>query len=596
MKGRKLKTLVLIISLFFISSSILSRNVFFVRSWESSATGVCTEAEEQIAPSITKTSDGGTIIAWMDNRSVDYDIYAQKLDSYGNAQWTIDGVAVCSEIADQGSPRVCSDQAGGAIIVWMDWSPYPEYDLYAQRIDSTGNILWDPSGVVICNATDVQWNLDMCSDGLGGAIIVWQDYRSAVTDADIYAQRINQNGETLWNDNGTKVCDATDDQRFPKLTVTFTGRIYFTWADSRLGASDINIYSQQFNLNGTAIWPNNGYIVCNVAGEQNFPGIISSGSGIIVTWTDLRDDPLGDIYAQRLDYSGVLEWGLGLGIPICNANDSQYNAQICSDMASGAIIVWTDKRTNSQNDIYAQRINWTGDALWTPNGTAVCTAINDQSGAMIISDGASGAMIVWSDNRNPSYWLLYGQRILANGTNIWTDGLAVDSSIGCDQFSQRLVLTEPGIAIVTWDDDRSGGKRDIWAEYFIDEENPTSNSPADSVYEEGEIGIIQWILSDNAGGGYYRVKINGTDYIPWTEWDIGENLQVPINTTVVGIWEYTIEYYDAKGFMGIPDTVSIRITEKPSEGSPKIFGYDLLLIISCLLLGILILKMKIKKK
>ena len=36
-----------------------------------------------------------------------------------------------------------------------------------------------------------------------------------------------------------------------------------------------------------------------------------------------------------------------------------------------------------------------GDA----NGTALCTAANDQLNPVIVSDGASGAIIAWHDNR-----------------------------------------------------------------------------------------------------------------------------------------------------------------------------------------------------
>ena len=95
MKARKLKICMLLFSLCFISSSFVSQNIIVVQSWEQFAIGVCTEAEEQLAPVITKTSDGGTIIAWMDNRSVDYDIYAQKLDSYGNIQWNYYSTDLC---------------------------------------------------------------------------------------------------------------------------------------------------------------------------------------------------------------------------------------------------------------------------------------------------------------------------------------------------------------------------------------------------------------------------------------------------------------------------------------------------------------------
>ncbi|MFX0043472.1 MAG: hypothetical protein ACFE8L_11225 [Candidatus Hodarchaeota archaeon] len=592
MMKRKSKIFTLLLSLSFISLTFLSRNVPFVQSWKTTATGVCTASEDQNTPRLISTSDGGTIIAWNDGRNLaDYDIYAQKLDAYGNVQWTVDGVTVCTFSGHQSSPQLCSDGAGGAIIVWRDYRKITDPDLYAQRIDSSGAIVWDSNGVIICNATSSQSNFDVCSDEVGGAIVVWQDDRPSFNLFDIYAQRINQDGMTLWGDNGTVVCDANDDQQFPKLICTTTGRIYFTWQDARAGASDLNIYAQQFNLTGHPQWPANGWGVCTYSSDQSFPNIVSDGAGsAIVTWLDYRFDPLSDIFANKINPTGAIEWGAG-GAPICTMNDSQINAQICSDMNNGAIIVWEDRRSTLDHDLYAQRINGTGDIQWTPNGTAICTAEYEQQGPVIISDGDSGAIIVWTDHRSNLYWNLYVQRVLPNGTNIWgINGMAVDPVPNEDQFGQDLVLFSTGATIITWDDPRTLGDRDIWAQYHLDVEPPTSNNPSSIIYEQGTTALIPWVLSDNAGGGYYRVKKNESEHIPWTEWSIGEDLAVPIDTSLVGVWHYTIEYNDSRGLMGIPDTVIITITERPSRET--ISGYSFLLI-SISILGIIII-IKIK--
>jgi hypothetical protein len=61
---------------------------------------------------------GGAIIAWTDVRTGDEDIFAQRLDGNGMVRWTLDGVAVCDVAGWQRLPRVVSDGAGGAIIVW----------------------------------------------------------------------------------------------------------------------------------------------------------------------------------------------------------------------------------------------------------------------------------------------------------------------------------------------------------------------------------------------------------------------------------------------------------------------------------------------
>jgi hypothetical protein len=68
------------------------------------------------------------------------------------------------------------------------------FDIYAQRISSSGAIQWSADdGVAICKAGYSQWHPTIISDGSGGAIITWQDGRSG--NYDIYAQRIYKDGK-----------------------------------------------------------------------------------------------------------------------------------------------------------------------------------------------------------------------------------------------------------------------------------------------------------------------------------------------------------------------------------------------------------------
>ena len=55
--------------------------------------------------------------------------------------------------------------------------------------------------------------------------------------------------------------------------------------------------------------------------------------------------------------------------------------------SGGAIIAWQDKRSGSY-DIYAQRVNGSGALQWSPpTGVSVCTAVFDQVNIAMVSDG-----------------------------------------------------------------------------------------------------------------------------------------------------------------------------------------------------------------
>jgi hypothetical protein len=69
------------------------------------------------------------------------------------------------------------------------------------------------------------------------------------------------------------------------------------------------------------------------------------------------------------------------------AGDQQYPT-IVSDGAGGAIVTWWDSRNGASNfDIYVQLVNAVGVPQWTADGVALCTAVNHQTSPTIVSDG-----------------------------------------------------------------------------------------------------------------------------------------------------------------------------------------------------------------
>jgi hypothetical protein len=331
-------------------------------------TTICNAPGYQEVQQLIPDGSGGAIITWADYRSgTNYDIYAQRVDSAGTKRWTANGVAICTEPDSQYSPDITSDGSGGAIITWDD-ARSVNYDIYAQRVDSAGAVKWTANGVLISTASGMQRLPRIVSDGSGGAIVAWADYRSG--NADIYAQRVDSTGAVKWTADGVGVCTAPVDQDHPRIISDGSGGAIITWYDYRGGSSDI--YAQRVDSAGAVKWTANGVAICTDRAVNRFPQIISDGSGgAIITWADYRSGTNDDIYAQRVDSTGAVKWTAN-GVGVCTAPGSQY-PEIISDGSGGAIITWQDYR-NGNYDIYAQRVDSAGVVKWTANGVAICTA------------------------------------------------------------------------------------------------------------------------------------------------------------------------------------------------------------------------------
>jgi hypothetical protein len=412
----------------------------------------------QAFPQIVSDGTGGAIITWDDYRSgTSHDIYAQRINASGAVLWTADGVAISIEAHNQASPTIVSDGVSGAIITWSDVRN-GNSDIYAQRINASGVVQWTPDGVAICTASSIQSYPTIVSDGSAGAIITWQDNRSG--NYDIYARRIDATGAVQWTADGVAISTTANDQTSPTIVSDGAGGAIITWTDFRSG-TNYDIYAQRINGAGAVQWTANGNVISTAAGNQTSPTIVSNGaSGAIITWVDLRNGN-NDIYAQRINADSTVQWTAD-GVAICIAAGYQYTPTLVSDGAGGAIITWYDLRSGLDYDIYARLINAAGVAQWTTDGVAICTATGYQTLQNIVSDGAGGAIITWIDARG-STDDIYAQHITAAGAVPWTaNGVAI-ATAAHNQYAPTLVSDGAGGAIITWHDYRTGSFSDIYS-------------------------------------------------------------------------------------------------------------------------------------
>lgn len=447
--------------LLLISSIILHPRLSHA-AWLVDGVAIATLQNDQSSPAILSDGAGGAIIAWSDARNGNNDIYAQRINATGAVQWTADGVALCGSAFDQDFPAIVSDGAGGAIVTWQDLRGGTFNDVYAQRINAAGAVQWTANGVVLCDATRGQTVPTIIADGSGGAIVTWQDDRSGGFN-DIYAQRINGAGLVQWTANGVVICTASDDQLYPTLASDGSAGAIVAWQDLRSSTAN-DIYAQRINAAGVVQWTANGVVICTAAGGQFYPLVTSDGAGgAIVAWNDSRAGITNsDIYAQRVNSTGAVQW-TGDGVALCTAADDQHTRMVTSDGAGGVIVAWRDRRSGGF-DVYARRINAAGTPLWTGDGVAVCTAADEQGIPAIATDDAGGAIVTWPDNRGPNAFNIYAQRINASGTVQWTpNGVALCTAVQ-NQSSPAIAGDGGGGAIVAWQDSRSGNDDDIYAQ------------------------------------------------------------------------------------------------------------------------------------
>jgi hypothetical protein len=435
-------------------------------AWIEDGVPLCTASTFEIDPVMVPDGQGGAIVVWWDYRSgTDPDLYAGRVDANGNALWGTNGAPVCVQPGGQFAADIVSDGAGGAIITWHDErSGDYAWDIYAQRIDANGNPRWAVNGVLVCGATNYQTYPRLTSDGQNGAIIVWEDERGNVAK-NLYAQRVNGDGGRLWTTDGVAVCTAAATQQYPVIVSDDFGGVFIAWQDARTGGSNYwDIYVQKVNRFGVPQWASNGLPVCVAAGDQQWPAVVSDGvGGAIFAWSDKRSGVDYDIYARRVTQTTGPIWTAD-GVAQCVAPGNQYSPQLASDGQQGAILTWRDGREATPK-VYAQRVAGSGTVLWPIAGVVICAAGGNQVGLGITSDGLGGAILVWEDLRNGTGAEdIYAQRVNGAGNTLWSENGKAISDAPYGQRGPTLAPDGDGGAIVAWYDNRANGNWDIYAQ------------------------------------------------------------------------------------------------------------------------------------
>ncbi|MBN2055185.1 hypothetical protein JW905_09700, partial [bacterium] len=432
------------------------------KRWGSSGVSVGTTTMTATGPRICHDGDNGVVIAWIDRRNLDNEVYVQHIDSDGSPDWTAGGVQVCSNPgSDAYCHNIAEDGAGGAYIVWRWYAPVRnDGGRYLQHVGSDGTVLWT-APVQVDPQSDGP--AKVAPDGAGGALVVWVTYHGSYSTID--AQRFSSAGAKHW---GTDISITASQvtSYCPQLAEDGSGGWYITWRENAEGTW--RCYLQRLLPNGTVAWQTDGISVSDDADETYDAGIVSDTTGgAILAFHSQTDDIM---YATRIDGAGIEVWG-GI-VPITEFgfvyNFTKGPGQLVPDGFGGAIVAFTAYGDAKDSEyIVCQRVSSEGEAAWGASGVAVCDEdLPSWRGcarmAPCPANGQGGAVVCWRDYRDSQNSRIYTMALDAWGnlgtpcsdlSTTWstdpTVNLPVSITAG-EQQSHRIIAVDDGGYIVTW--------------------------------------------------------------------------------------------------------------------------------------------------
>lgn len=384
-------------------------------------------------------------------------VFTQHLNATGQrtSGWAVHGDSLTNLFCFRLSPSIAADGAGGAFVAWADNRCAKQNDIYAQRVDANGNPQWAANGIPICQALrDKQFPI-VVADGTGGAIIAWQDER-VFPDA-VWAQRVTSSGALApgWPVDGVLVASTNGRQSAFDLLPDGAGGAYVVWQDDLQDSNAVDIRAQHLTSAGAMGWGSAGVSVCAAPDSQRAPvATLDGAGGLLVAWKDHRSGT-DKIYAQRVNASGTSQWTAD-GVLLSDASGAESFPAISGDGAGGAVVAWQDAR-GADLDVYAQHLSGAGARAsgWASGGVALCATTGDQTRPAAMADSAGGAYVAWQDARGGSP-RVYAVRVSGAGAvaSGWTANGSALSSTG-SEGAPAMIGDGAGGALAAWEDTRT---------------------------------------------------------------------------------------------------------------------------------------------
>ena len=162
-------------------------------------TKLVVDAKNPINISAVSDLQGGSYIFWQDNRDgFQTEVYFLHADANGDPSFRADGKILSTINGDKGNPIPVNSGSNSIMVVWRELKGNDGGNLFAQKVQSNGSLLWSDKGIKITNTNQNLTDFSIDSDKKGYAYIsfVTKDPQ-LLEDYKVGFQKISPRGKLL---------------------------------------------------------------------------------------------------------------------------------------------------------------------------------------------------------------------------------------------------------------------------------------------------------------------------------------------------------------------------------------------------------------
>lgn len=399
------------------------------------------------SPPVVWDTLGGFSIGWVEYITSGATVYAQRFDSLGQVAGDTVNLSDLLSTGERHGLSVSASPGGYLVATWMDRRS-GNYDIYAQRVNPSGFLQGD-NLMLNDDETGANQNLPQIAVRAdGGFVVVWEDMRRG--NSDIFMKRFDQQAQALGNDFMVNDSLGRIYHARPDVTCDSSGNFVVVWEDARDGG--LNVYAQLFDQSGG---PNGGNFRVNCEGMSNSSSPccdMSPGGSFVLVWSS-TDGITKSIYG-RLFSSGGGPLDTCFKINDDTLSVDHLSPRVAVDSSGGFVVAWEDKR-EGQARIYLQRFASDGSKVDT--NFAVYSDRPDPVQYDVDLDlNADGDFIVTWVEPYFSSTMIFAQEYDKSGVPIGANIMVVDDP-SASPASPKAKMADDGHVVIAWTDFRTQG-------------------------------------------------------------------------------------------------------------------------------------------
>lgn len=342
------------------------------------------------------------------------------------AEWLPSGLPLATGPTGETRPVGLTGSGGTLHAFWVDLGP-ASHVLRAQRLTFEGTLApgWPAGGRGIVTPPAAISTPRITSDGTGGAILAWYDYRSGGGPRGIYAVRADAEAAIVagWSAAGTPICTTSNPQGLGPLNdlVQVCGDgadgAFVAWTDARntppLGTLVYDVFAHHVLADGSLdpAWPAGGRALTTGSGYKYPHALVADDGGGFWLATEQSDET----------WRTAVTHHDGAGGEIGRWTSPSFASRVTAvgDGGGGSLVAWRDCRDcmGGSDAIYAIRLGAGAVPAsgWAAGGVAVGESPGDDDLPVIVATGDGAAIIAWLAPGNPLDAYV-ARRVEANGS------------------------------------------------------------------------------------------------------------------------------------------------------------------------------------